>query len=315
MKIADSLCDGFIKFALGENVKQSNWGDRHVTRYPQSRMGVEQLMRDAFQAARDYQQTWTAWRPGQGRLPPRVDLEQEALAEVLAGKRLIHCHSYRQDEILGLLRTCEDFQVRIGTLQHILEGYKVADAIAKHGAGGSSFSDWWAYKIEVYDAIPFNGALMHQAGVVVSFNSDSSELARRLNTEAAKAVKYGNLPEDEALKFVTLNPAKQLGIDRWVGSVEVGKHADLAVWNESPLSTFAVCDQTWVDGRPYFNRETDLQQRTEVARMRAALIQRVLDSGESTGDSAKDSLNQWDREDVYCHGHGHDHGHDHDHDH
>src|SRR5690606_11642893 len=159
-----------IKFALGENVKQSNWGDDHKTRYPQTRMGVEQLVHDALRAAADYRRSWQDWRRFKKGLPARVDLELEALAEVLAGERLIHCHSYRQDEILALLQTCEAYNVRIGTLQHILEGYKLADQIAKHGAGASSFSDWWAYKFEVWDAIPYNGAIMHQQGVVVSFN-------------------------------------------------------------------------------------------------------------------------------------------------
>ncbi|MGD9646499.1 MAG: amidohydrolase family protein, partial [Pirellulales bacterium] len=230
-----------IKFALGENVKQSNWGERYTTRYPQTRMGVEQIIRDEFNAAREYRRSAKAYRRQPTGLPPRTDLELEAIAEILEGSRLIHCHSYRQDEILALLRTCEEFGVQIGTLQHILEGYKVADAIARHGAGGSSFSDWWAYKFEVLDAIPYNGALMHNAGVVVSFNSDDAELARRLNLEAAKAVKYGDVPPAEALKFVTLNPAKQLRIDKWVGSLEPGKHADLVVWSGSPLSVYSHC--------------------------------------------------------------------------
>jgi len=294
-----------IKFALGENVKQSNWGDRFTTRYPQTRMGVEQLVRDAFQAARDYRRRWDEWKDKSVGLPPRTDLELESLAEVLAGKRLIHCHSYRQDEILALLRTCEEFGVKIATLQHILEGYKVADAIAKHGAGGSSFSDWWAFKFEVYEAIPYNGALMHRAGVVVSFNSDDPELARRLNTEAAKAVKYGGLPEQDALRFVTLNPAKQLGIDRWVGSIEVDKDADLALWNGTPLSTYTRCEQTWIDGRRYFDRDNDLRLRGDAAKKRAELIQRILLSGEPTAGPDDDRREQWPREDLFC---PHDHG-------
>ncbi|HEV3021467.1 MAG TPA: amidohydrolase family protein, partial [Pirellulales bacterium] len=296
-----------IKFALGENVKQSNWGTAANGRYPQTRMGVEQIVRDAFQAARDYRRRHDAWQEKPAGLPPRTDLELEALAEVLAGERLIHCHSYRQDEILALLRTCEDFGVKIATLQHILEGYKVADAIAKHGAGGSSFSDWWAFKFEVYDAIAYNGALMHRAGIVVSFNSDDAELARRLNTEAAKAVKYGGVPEQEALKFVTLNPAKQLGIDRWVGSIEVDKDADLALWNGPPHSTYTRCEQTWIDGRKYFDRETDRQLRSAAAKMRAALIQRILASGEPTAGADDDRRERWPREDVFC---PHDHGDD-----
>jgi len=168
-------------------------------------------------------------------LPFKRNLELDAILEIIRGKRLIHCHSYRQDEILVFLRTMEGFGVRVGSLQHVLEGYKVADEISRHGAGASTFSDWWAYKFEVYDAIPYAGAIMHERGCVVSFNSDSPDHARRLNLEAAKAVKYGGLSEIEALKFVTLNPAKQLGIDPWVGSLQVGKDADIAIWSGNPL--------------------------------------------------------------------------------
>ncbi len=295
-----------IKFALGENVKQSNWGDNYRTRYPQSRMGVEQLVRDAFEAAGEYRRRQLAWRQKPAGLPPRVDLELEALAEVLEGTRLIHCHSYRQDEILALLRTCEAYGVRIGTLQHILEGYKVADQIARHGAGASSFSDWWAYKYEVWDAIPYNGALLHKQGVVVSFNSDDAELARRLNGEAAKAVKYGDVDPEQALKFVTLNPAKQLGIDRHVGSLEPGKHADLVVWNGPPLSPLSVCQQTWIDGRKYFDREEDLAARSQVQSMRAALVQRILGSKAPMAnleEETADPASLWPRTDLFCTGH------------
>ncbi len=247
-------------------------------------MGVEQLVRDAFQSAIEYRRAWNDWRRSKTGLPPRVDLELEALSEVLAGQRLIHCHAYRQDEILALLRTCDAFGVRIATFQHILEGYKVADVMAKHGVGGSSFSDWWAFKFEVYDAIPYNGALLRDAGVLVSFNSDDAELGRRLNLEAAKAMKYGGVPEAEALKFVTLNPARQLGIDKHVGSLEAGKDADLVVWNRSPLSTYTRCEQTWIDGRPYFDRTADAALRKELAEHRTKLIQRILASGDATED-------------------------------
>jgi N-acetylglucosamine-6-phosphate deacetylase len=289
-----------VKFALGENVKQSNWGDHFRTRFPQTRMGVEQLVRDAFQAAIEYRRTWVDWRRNKTGLPPRFDLELEALSEVLAGQRLIHCHAYRQDEILSLLRTCDAFGVRIATFQHILEGYKVADVMAKHGVGGSSFSDWWAFKFEVYDAIPYNGALLRDAGVLVSFNSDDAELGRRLNLEAAKAMKYGGVPEVEALKFVTLNPAKQLGIDKRVGSLEVGKDADLVIWNRSPLSTYTRCEQTWVDGRPYFTRDDDAKLRKEMAEHRTKLIQRVLTSGDPTEDPDDIKKDIWPREDIFC---------------
>ncbi|CAN5714703.1 amidohydrolase family protein [soil metagenome] len=297
-----------IKFALGENVKQSNWdiSDARRTRYPQSRMGVEQIVRDEFKAALDYQQEREEFNANpNGKLPPRRDLELDAIVEILQHKRWIHCHSYRQDEILALLRVLEEFKVQIGSLQHILEGYKVADAMARHGATASTFSDWWAYKFEVYDAIPYNGTIMHNAGIVVSFNSDDAELARRLNLEAAKAVKYGGVPEAEALKFVTLNPAKQLRIDQYVGSIEVGKDADIVVWNGSPLSTLGRVEQTWVDGRKYFDREIDARARKQMQEMRTALVQRILTSGEELSDGAEgdrpargDEL--WPNEDLFC---------------
>ena len=207
---------------------------------------------------------------------PRRDLRLEAALEILNGERLVHIHSYRQDEILAFIRLAEQLQLKVGTFQHILEGYKVAPEIAKLGAGGSSFSDWWAYKYEVIDAIPYNGALMSAAGVVVSFNSDSDELARRLNTEAAKAVKYGGVSPAEAWKFVTLNPAKQLKIDDRVGSLEPGKDADFVLWNASPLSTRARPNQTWIDGRRYFDRDEDKLLRTAAAAERAALLQKAL---------------------------------------
>ncbi len=254
-----------IKFALGENVKQSNWGDDFTTRYPQTRMGVETLMRDRFLAAREY-----------AAHHDRRDLELEALAEVLAGTRLVHCHSYRQDEILMLCRLAEEFGFTIGTFQHVLEGYKVADAIRDRSLGGSAFSDWWAYKVEVQDAIPWNGALMREVGVCVSFNSDSDEMARRLNLEAAKAVKYGNVPPAEALKFVTLNPAKQLKIDGRVGSLEEGKDADFAIWSGPPLSVYSRCVATWIDGREYFSLEQDRKHRETIAAERQRIVQKIL---------------------------------------
>ncbi len=266
-------------------------------------MGVEQLIRDAFQAAKEYRSQWKRYETKHDILPPRKDLELEALAEIVEGKRWVHCHSYRQDEILALLRTCEDFGIRIATLQHILEGYKVADVMARHGAMGSSFSDWWAYKVEAYDAIPYNGALMHQAGVVVSFNSDDRELARHLNHEAAKAMKYGQIAEDEALKFVTLNPARQLRIEAYVGSIEVGKHADVVLWSDAPLSLKARCEQTWIDGCKYFDRAEDEQRRTEMQATRARLVQRILKSGQSSRsneESTKAPEELVDREDIYC---------------
>lgn len=260
-----------IKFALGENVKQSNWGDRNTTRFPQSRMGVRTFHANRFTAAQQYLKRWEDYR-GNGGLPPRRDLELEALGEIIEGRRWIHCHSYRQDEILAFLHTMESFNVRVGTLQHILEGYKVADEIRAHGAGASSFADWWAYKFEVYDAIPHNGSLMRDRGVLVSFNSDSPDLARRLNTEAAKAVKFGGTPEVEALKFVTINPARQLGIDSRVGSLEPGKDADFVVWSGPPLDSRSVCLQTWIDGKKYFDRAEADQRAAARTKERAELI-------------------------------------------
>ncbi len=301
---------GGIKFALGENVKRASSTETENARYPFSRMGVEQIMRDRFEAAKLYREKQRQWITNPSGLPPRRDLELDAIAEILEKKRWIHCHSYRQDEILTFLRLLEDYNVTVGSLQHILEGYKVADAMAKHGATGSSFSDWWAYKMEVWDAIPFNGALMHRAGVIVSFNSDDDELARHLNHEAAKAVKYGGVPPEEALKFVTLNPAKQLRIDRHVGSIEPGKHADLVIWNGPPLSTLSVCMQTWIDGRKYFDRQDDLKRRETDAQLHRTLVQKILSNGEKTtgrSQNDKDPSTWWVRYDEFCnHGHHHD---------
>jgi imidazolonepropionase-like amidohydrolase len=258
-----------IKFALGENVKQSNWeSDR--TRYPQSRMGVETFIRDWFHRAQDYMAA-----KERGDLV-RTDLQLETLGEILRGERLIHCHSYRQDEIFMLTRVARDFGFKIGTFQHVLEGYKVAEAIKEHAIGASSFSDWWAFKMEVIDAIPENGAIMHEVGVNVSFNSDNDELARRMNLEAAKAVKYGGVEPSEALKFVTINPAIQLGIGDKTGSLEAGKDADFVIWSGDPLSTFSRCESTWIDGREYFSLAKDLELRRRDADLRDRLLQRIL---------------------------------------
>jgi imidazolonepropionase-like amidohydrolase len=255
-----------IKFALGENVKQSNWGDRFTRRYPQTRLGVEEIMRDAFQAALEYEAEWQRWRAlpereRQRSIPPRRDLQLEALLEILRGKRLIHCHSYVQSEILMLMRLAEQFGFRVNVFTHVLEGYKVARELARHGAGASTFSDWWAYKFEVYDAIPYNPAIMHEQGVLVAINSDDAEMGRRLAQEAGKSVGYSGISEEEALKFVTLNPARMLRVDHRVGSIEVGKDADIVLWSGPPLSTRSVVEQTYVDGRCYFDRVRDEQLR------------------------------------------------------
>jgi imidazolonepropionase-like amidohydrolase len=270
MKFADAMPG--VKFALGENVKQSNWGDKFKTRYPQTRMGVEQLIRDRFRAALEYD----AAQKKKDGLPPRRDLQLEALLEIVNGKRLIHCHSYRQDEVLMLLRVATEFKIKIGTLQHILEGYKIADEIAKHGAGGSTFADWWAYKWEAFDAIPDNAAMMQSRGVLTSVNSDSGDLARRLNTEAGKSTKYAGMSADEALKMVTIYPARQLHIEAKTGSLEPGKDADFVIWSGNPLSNYTNVKQTWIDGRKYFDRAEDMEARKTFAAQREALIQKAL---------------------------------------
>ncbi len=267
-----------VKFALGENVKQSNWGDRYTSRYPQTRMGVEEILRDTFLAARDYEKSWEVYRkqePGTA-MPPRRDLRMEAAVEILNRQRIIHIHSYRQDEMLMFVRLAEKMNLTVAAFHHGLEAYKIMEEIAKLGAGVSTFSDWWAYKVEAIDAIPQNGAMLDKAGIVTSFNSDSNELARRLNTEAAKAVKYGGLSEEAALALVTINPARQLRLDRQTGSLEPGKDADFVLWNGHPLSTYTRAEQTWIDGRCYFDYAHDQQARKETAALREALIQRAL---------------------------------------
>jgi imidazolonepropionase-like amidohydrolase len=285
-----------IKFALGENVKQSNWGVEATGRYPQTRMGVEQILRSGFLAAREYKAEREAWRKSPSTtVEPRRDLQMDTLVELLDRKRMIHIHSYRQDEILMFARVAKEFNLLVGTFQHVMEGYKVADEIAALGAGGSTFSDWWGFKMEVSDSVPFNGALMHKAGVVTSFNSDSDELARHLNTEAAKAVKYGGLSETEALKFVTLNPAKQLQIDDRTGSLEVGKDADFVIWNTSPLSTFSRAEQTWIEGRRYFDLATDarLRQQAQEERQRIAASVIAAKTPQATpANRAKDAISE-----------------------
>ncbi len=270
-----------IKFALGENVKQSNWGEDYTTRYPQTRMGVETLMRDRFLAARDYAAEWERWhglgaRQRVGAAAPRRDLQLEALAEILAGERFVHCHSYVQSEILGMMRLAEELGFRIQTFTHVLEGYKVAPELARHGAGASSFADWWAYKFEVYDAIPYNTCLLAAAGVVTSINSDSHDLVRRLNTEAGKSVAYCGMSEEDALALATLHPAKQLRIDDRVGSLAPGKDADFVIWSGHPLSLHSRAEQTWVDGTLYFDRERDAELAAADRAEREALIQKLL---------------------------------------
>jgi imidazolonepropionase-like amidohydrolase len=269
-----------IKFALGENVKRSSSPNLpgSTRRYPVTRMGVEETLRDAFTRARDYKKSWDEYnasvKRGEKNLtPPRRDLQLEPLVEVMEGKRYVHSHCYRADEILMLIGIANEFGFKVRTFQHVLEGYKVAKEIAAHGAGASTFADSWGYKIEAYDAIPYNTAIMTRAGIVVSVNSDSDERARRLNIDAAKAMRYGDLTEDEALKLITINPAIQLGIQDKVGSLEVGKDADVAIWNAHPLSVYARVDITIIDGDIFFDREKDLAQRADLAKERTRLEQ------------------------------------------
>lgn len=252
-----------IKFALGENPTRSN-GSRQG-RYPATRMGVERVIRSAFQRAHDYREAQKLAKTGKGPVVP-TDFQLEAVAEILEGKRLVHCHSYKADEILAMIRIADDFKFKIATFQHVLEGYKVANEMAAHGAGGSTFSDWWGYKIEAFDAIPANAAMMHQRGVIASLNSDSSELARRMNLEAAKSVRDGGLSPSDALNLVTINPAKQLRIEKTTGSLKVGKDADVVLWSKDPLAVDTVVLKTWVDGHLMFDRKADRDERDLLAK-------------------------------------------------
>jgi imidazolonepropionase-like amidohydrolase len=268
-----------IKFALGENPKRSNFSPPPgiEPRYPATRLGVEETIREAFIEARQYKKDWDDYKQkkaagNQNLIPPRRDEKLEPLVEVLEGKRYVHSHCYRADEILMLIRVASEFGFKIRTFQHVLEGYKIADEIAASGAGGSTFSDWWAYKMEAFDAIPYNAALMTERGVVVSINSDDAEEARHLNQEAAKSMKYGGLSANDALKLITLNPAIQLGIDNRVGSIEVGKDADLAIFNHDPLSVYAVVQKTLIDGQVYFDRQRDIDMRPALEKEKQDLL-------------------------------------------
>jgi imidazolonepropionase-like amidohydrolase len=315
---ADSMrirnAPGHIKFALGENVKQSNW---NVTekRFPQTRMGVEQVFYDAFHRAREYDREWRAWnnlkpRDRTGRIAPRRDLELEALAEILNGTRHITCHSYVQSEIDMLMHVADSMGFKVNTFTHILEGYKMAAKMKRHGANGSTFSDWWAYKFEVKDAIPYNAALMHAHGINTGINSDDAEMSRRLNQEAAKTMKYGGVSEEEAWKMVTLNPARMLKLDHRMGSVEPGKDADLVLWSDHPLSIRARAEQTWVDGVRYYDAARDAERRQWVAAERDRLVRAVLGAkadGAPTRKARRERQHLWHCEDL---GDGGEHDHD-----
>lgn len=271
---------GTIKFALGENVKQSNWKAAN-TRYPQTRMGVEALMKDAFQRAKEYEQAKRDYddlsRSKKRKAAPlRRDYRLETLVEILNAKRHVHIHSYVQSEILMFLRLAESFDFKVTTFTHILEGYKLADEMAKHGAGGSTFADWWGYKFEVYDAIPHNACLMAQRGVLTSINSDSRDLQRRLNQEAAKSITYCDMSPEDAWNMVTINPAKQLKIDDRVGSIKKGKQADFVIWDNNPLSVYAQAQQTWIAGRNYYNVNDDKARQQSVRQEKAKLLNKLM---------------------------------------
>lgn len=267
----------FIKFALGENVKQSNW--QSYNRFPQSRMGVEQLYVDYFTRAKEYDRIKKS-----GNIY-RKDLELEVLAEILNKQRFISCHSYVQSEINMLMKVAEKFNFKINTFTHILEGYKVADKMKEHGVGASTFSDWWAYKFEVNDAIPYNASILHNAGVTTAINSDDAEMSRRLNQEAAKTIKYGGLSEEDAWKTVTLNPAKLLRIDDKVGSIKIGKDADVVLWNQNPLSVYAIAEKTIIDGAIYFDKERDKKLRKEIKEERNLLINMMMEEKNKGGNT------------------------------
>lgn len=279
MKIQDAA--GHIKFALGENVKQSNWGEYYTSRFPQTRMGVEQVFYDAFYRAKAYKEEWAAYnglskKAKTAATPPRRDIELDILVEIMDSKRFVTCHSYVQSEINMLMSVADSMGWKMNTFTHILEGYKVADKMKEHGVNGSTFSDWWAYKFEVNDAIPYNAALMHDAGVNVGINSDDAEMGRRLNQEAAKGVKYGGMSQEEAWKMVTLNPAKMLKLDEQTGSLKAGKDADVVVWSDNPLSVYARAERTYVDGIPYYSMEKDKAARLALQQERNRIIQKMI---------------------------------------
>ena len=280
----------FIKFALGENVKQSNW--QSYNRFPQTRMGVEQLYVNYFNRAKEYDGIKKSGKPY------RYDEEMEVLAEILNGERYISCHSYVQSEINMLMKVAEKFNFKVNTFTHILEGYKVADKMAAHGVGGSTFSDWWAYKYEVNDAIPYNAAIMTRAGVTTAINSDDDEMSRRLNQEAAKTVKYGGISETEAWKMVTINPAKLLHLDNRTGSIKEGKDADLVLWTDHPLSIYAKAEKTIIDGTVYFDLEADKAKREAIKAEKNKLIKMML-SEKSGGGKSREPMKK-DRIDFEC---------------
>jgi imidazolonepropionase-like amidohydrolase len=272
-----------IKFALGENPKSSNFRPPPgiPAQYPQTRMGVEEVIRQSFTDAKDYIARWDDYeakrKRGETAIPPRHDILMETMVDILKGKIDVHSHCYRADEIMMLLNLSDEQGFKIRELQHVLEGYKVAKEIAAHGVGGGTFIDWWGFKAEAYDAIPYNVALMNNAGVLTSVNSDSAELARHLNQDAAKAMKYGGLSEEDALKLCTLNGAKQLRLDHRIGSIDAGKDADLVIWNGHPFSTYSRVETTLVDGEIVFDRQKDLASRAVMAKEKKDRLKKEAD--------------------------------------
>lgn len=280
-----------IKFALGENPKQSNWRPAEP-RYPQTRPGVAQVIREKFQQAADYQadrDSAPTGRAARAQVPPRPNHEMDAIARILRGDLDVHSHAYRADEILALMRTAESFGFQIKTIQHVLEGYKIASQMAEHGAGGSTFIDWWNFKAEATDAIGYNPAIMNQAGVLTALHSDNPELARRMNLDAAKAVRYGGVDAHEALKMITAYSADQIGAGHAIGRITEGHDADVVLWDGHPLSAFSKVQQTWVDGRRYFDRQADQRMQQALAQERQELIALALDDGGSSDDEASEA--------------------------
>lgn len=277
-----------IKFAMGENPKRSSqpFLPGQTPRYPRTRMGVLEVMRDAFVRARDYKKAWDDYKAKRTAVEPRKDLELEPIVEILEGKRLVHAHGYRSDEHLNLLKLAEEFGFRVGTLQHGLEAYKIAPEIAKHGAGVSIFIDSWSYKLEAYDSIPYNAYILWKNGVIVSINSDSSERIRRLNIDAAKTMKYGGVPEQDALRMITLNPAIQLGIDKRTGSIDQGKDADIVIWSGHPFSPYSHAEITMIEGEIYFDRNADIQRRELIAKEREELEKLDVNKAPASGGAS-----------------------------
>jgi len=283
-----------LKMALGENPKRrggaTQFGSNVTPRYPATRMGVEDVIREAFTEAQAYRQARRDYeakvKRGEKAVPPRRDIKLDPLVEVMEGRCLVHVHAYRADEILMILRLAKEFGFRVHALIHVLEGYKVAKEILEHNAGATTFSDWWAYKMEAADAIPYNAALLQRKGVLVALNSDSAELMRHLNQEAAKAIKYGGVTEDEALAMITINPARQIGLDQRVGSIEPGKDADLVIYDKHPLSNYARVQKVLIEGEVYFDRDRDVSQRGERESRRKALVEKAKEQQKKAGPAS-----------------------------